>query len=158
MCTLAHSCDQECARVQHSLRRNRPSQTDLPPRSEKHGSKFVSSPACVPTNSNFNQTPKRSSDRHPCVSQRCAPNRAPKTPKNSAFSAASALETELVSPYLAHHEKVLISLNTVHFVFVFLWCPILCALGCVTQQWFPASHSFQLHEEVFCVSLCMRKW
>ena len=33
----------------------------------------------------------------------------------------------------------------------FLWCPILCAVGCVTQKPFLASHSFQLHEEVFCM-------
>ena len=32
-----------------------------------------------------------------------------------------------------------------------------CAVGCVTQQPFLASHSFQLHEEVFCVCLCMMK-
>ena len=87
-------------------------------------------------------------------------NRAPKTPKNLAFSAASALETDLVSPHLADHEKILFPLITVHFVFCVSQVsnnPVVQFVVSRNSGFWRLIHS-NCMKEVFCVCLCMLKW
>ena len=135
-------------RAPPSLRGTRPGQTDLLPRSENHGSKFVTAPAFVSTNptSVIHKEVQRPSLR---VLQRCAPSTAPKTPKTQPFPPLRRWKRDG-----SHHTwRIMKSCcfpQPSRIFGFFLWCPILFRAGCVTRQPFPACHSCQLPHEVFC--------